>query len=48
MKTIYILDAYKKIGTKLFYLTWRRKRKFKTNHKKNEKKVNLKVLGVNP
>jgi hypothetical protein len=35
----YILKAYIKFRTKLFYLTWEKMVKCKTSHKKNEEKV---------
>jgi hypothetical protein len=38
MKTIDILKAYVKIGTKLFHFTWKKRVKCETSHDKNEKK----------
>jgi hypothetical protein len=38
MKIIDFLDAYVKVGTKLFHLTWKNKGKFKTCHRKSEEK----------
>jgi hypothetical protein len=37
VKTIDIVEAYIKFGTKLFYSTWEKKVKYKTSHGKNEK-----------
>jgi hypothetical protein len=48
MKKKDIVDAYVKFRTILFHLTCERMGKFKIGHKKSEKKVNLKVVGVSP
>jgi hypothetical protein len=37
-----------KFGTKLFHLTWKKKGKSKTNHRKNEEKGEFESLGMNP
>jgi hypothetical protein len=47
VEKINIIDAYIKIGTKLCHLTRKRKnKKFKTSHKKNEKKNEFESLRV--
>ncbi len=46
MKKIDILDAYIKFGTKLFHLTWEKKEKFKTCHRKSEEKGEFESLGM--
>jgi hypothetical protein len=38
MKKTNILKAYIKVGTKLFHLTWEKKKKCKKGHGENEKK----------
>jgi hypothetical protein len=48
MKKVNILDTYIKFGTKWFHLTWEKKGKSKTCHKKNEKKGEFESLGVSP
>ncbi len=48
MKTINILKAYIKFGTKLFHLTWEKKVECKTGHGKNEEKGEFGSLGVSP
>jgi hypothetical protein len=39
-----ILDAYIKIGTKLFHFTWEKKGKSKIVHRKNEEKGEFECL----
>jgi hypothetical protein len=48
MKKIDIVDAYIKFRAKSFHLTWGWKGKSKIGHRKSEKKMNLKVVGVSP
>jgi hypothetical protein len=48
VKTIDILDAYIKFGTKLVHLTWEKKEKSKTSHKKSEEKDEFKSLKMRP
>jgi hypothetical protein len=43
-----ILNAYIKFGEKIFHLTWEKKGKSKTCHKKSEEKSEFKSLGMNP
>jgi len=43
VKKVNILDAYIKLGTKLFFYK-RKKGKFKINHKKNEEKGEFESL----
>ncbi len=47
MKKIDIINAYIKLGTKLFHLTWERKAKFKIGHYKKNEKGEFESLGVN-
>jgi hypothetical protein len=48
VKKIDIMDAYIKFGTKLFHLTWEKKEKSKTCHRKSEEKGEFEFVGVSP